>query len=187
MRDVRQRSARATTEAAPFQALPPLFVPVLELPGPAKQNHLTLLMLTAATRLAFPDACPSISTTQGSKAHVIQLRRQARDPNAPNRFAPGDLVRHRRYGYRGVVVDLDLECRASQAWHRSNKTQPARDQPWYHVLVDGAEHSTYVAEENLMLDEVPAEIEHPLVALYFEGMTASAYVRNGRPWDFGHP
>ena len=60
--------------------------------------------------------------------------------SSPARFQPGHLVRHRRYGYRGVVVALDLECGAGDDWYRSNRTQPDRDQPWYHVLVHGSSH-----------------------------------------------
>ncbi|MFQ5845905.1 MAG: heat shock protein HspQ, partial [Planctomycetota bacterium] len=67
---------------------------------------------------------------------------------APPRFEPGELVRHRRYGYRGVVAGLDPECRAGDEWYQGNLTQPDRRQPWYHVLVHGAQHTTYVAEEN---------------------------------------
>jgi heat shock protein HspQ len=36
--------------------------------------------------------------------------------------------------------------------------------PWYHVLVDGAEHTTYVAEHHLEPDERGKPIKHPLVA-----------------------
>ena len=35
--------------------------------------------------------------------------------------------------------------------------------PWYHVLVDGAEHPTYVAERHLESDERGEPIAHPLV------------------------
>lgn len=51
-------------------------------------------------------------------------------------FEPGQLVRHRRYGYRGVVVDRDEFCEADDEWYSKNQTQPDRDQPWYHVLVE---------------------------------------------------
>lgn len=98
------------------------------------------------------------------------------------RFAPGQLIRHRRYRYRGVVVDLDLECRASQAWHQSNQTQPRRDQPWYHVLVDESSHTTYVAQENLMPDASGGEVLHPLVSKFFKAFRDGCYVRNAEPW-----
>ena len=50
-------------------------------------------------------------------------------------FEIGDTVRHRRYGYRGIIVERDLSCKASDDWYLGNRTQPEREQPWYHVLV----------------------------------------------------
>ena len=114
---------------------------------------------------------------------MIQYKREIeRKKGAPNRFVPGELVRHRRYGYRGVVVELDLSCQADEQWYHSNRTQPERDQPWYHVLVDGGTHTTYAAEANLTADETPLEIRHPLVELFFSGFHNGFYLRNDRPW-----
>ena len=75
------------------------------------------------------------------------------------KFLPGTLVRHRRYGYRGVVVEYDPICRADKQWYRGNRTQPNRDQPWYHVLVHGSDTVTYAAEENLQPDESGEPVE----------------------------
>ena len=105
------------------------------------------------------------------------------DPHDPARFGEGTLVRHRRYGYRGVVVALDLECRADEAWYQKNHTQPDRDQPWYHVLVHGSTQTTYAAESSLVPDGDPSPIEHPLVGLFFSAYEDGAYVRNDRPWE----
>lgn len=116
---------------------------------------------------------------------MIQIRRPEREEGSPTNFARGELVRHRRYGYRGVIVEFDLECRAPDAWYLGNKTQPRREQPWYHVLVDGGTHTTYAAEENLVLDHDPTPIQHPLLEAYFSAFQAGVYVRNQRPWDLG--
>ena len=114
---------------------------------------------------------------------MIQFQpKPQREEGAPQRFVPGELVRHRRYGYRGVVVAFDLACAASESWYRSNRSQPKRAQPWYHVLVDGAAHTTYAAEENLMADESPVEIRHPLLEHFFSGFADGYYLRNDRPW-----
>jgi len=43
------------------------------------------------------------------------------------------------------------------------KSRPPKDRPWYHVLVDGSTHTTYVAERHLEPDDVLASVEHPLV------------------------
>ncbi len=111
------------------------------------------------------------------------IRRKERpEGDGTARFAPGQLVHHRRYGYRGVVVDLDAACQAPEEWYLSNKTQPPKDQPWYHVLVNGTPQVTYAAETSLEEDFSGQEVLHPLLEVYFEGFKAGSYVRNDRKW-----
>jgi heat shock protein HspQ len=100
-------------------------------------------------------------------------------------FRPGQLMRHRRHGYRGVVVNLDRRCEADDAWYYSNSSQPPREQPWYHVLVDGSDHITYVAQTNVLPDTSGREVEHPLVSQFFSGFDGKRYARNDRPWPSG--
>lgn len=115
---------------------------------------------------------------------MIQLRRSGPDGGEAGgpRFRPGSIVLHRRYHYRAVVVAVDARCLADEAWYQSNQTQPLRDQPWYHTLVDGAAHTTYVAESNLTPDPSGAPIDHPLLEYYFEGYEGESYLRNHMPW-----
>lgn len=82
------------------------------------------------------------------------------------KFEQGQLIYHRRYAYRGVILQVDPFCRAPDAWYRRNRTQPPRDQPWYHVLVHGGDE-TYVAEENLAIDASGEQVAHPLVEAIF--------------------
>ena len=98
------------------------------------------------------------------------------------RFQPGQLVRHRRYGYRGVVVSLDLSCQAPDDWYASNQTQPERNQPWYHVLVDATQTITYAAQTSLAEDTSGQPVDHPLIGAFFSAFTGQSYVRNDRPW-----
>ncbi|MBM82398.1 MAG: DNA-binding protein [Planctomycetaceae bacterium] len=98
------------------------------------------------------------------------------------RFEPGELVQHRRYGYRGVVVEVDDYCQASDEWYEKNNTQPARDQPWHHVLVDGSTSITYAASTSLVADDSKEMIRHPLVPHFFEDFDGEKYVRNDKPW-----
>lgn len=97
-------------------------------------------------------------------------------------FQIGELVRHRRYGYRGVVVDYDLTCQADEDWYRSNRTQPDRNQPWYHVVVSESSQGTYPAESSLMVDESKDEILNPLVSYFFSSFEKGVYIRNNRLW-----
>jgi len=82
------------------------------------------------------------------------------------RFRTGQLVHHKRYDYRGVIVAFDASCQADDAWYNKNRTQPRRDQPWYHVVVDNAQHMTYVAEENLEADASEEPVRNPMLAQF---------------------
>jgi len=91
----------------------------------------------------------------------------------------GGLVRHRLYNYRGVVISCDPHCMAGDTWYFANKTQPAREQPWYHVLVhDSGGLSTYVAQSNLEPDATGEPVVHPRIAHYFSGFKDGRYLLN---------
>ena len=103
-------------------------------------------------------------------------------PDAEPQFQPGQRVCHKRYGYRGVVVAADGHCTAGPQWYMSNKTQPVRDQPWYHVLVHQSKTVTYAAESSLIEDATGLPVEHPLVNVFFSGFDDGRYIRNDQPW-----
>lgn len=89
-------------------------------------------------------------------------------PSQSARFAVGQLVRHKLFDYRGVVFDVDPIFMGSDEWYETvARTRPPRENPWYHVLVHGADHTTYVAERNLEPDTSTAPIHHPLVESFF--------------------
>ena len=112
---------------------------------------------------------------------IMMNRSIPRDGDKPT-FERGQLVRHRRYGYRGVVVDFDLECLADEHWYQSNQTQPDRSRPWYHVLVHDTESTTYAGQENLQEDMSGRPVEHPLIAHFFSGFVDGRHIRNDRSW-----
>lgn len=126
---------------------------------------------------------------------VGQVRRHL-DPDAPSGppaaagptvvtdmlFRAGDLVRHRRYGYRGVIVSADLCCQAPDMWSGASGSLPPRDQPWYHVLVHGTTTITYAAQGSLKPDDSGQPVRHPLVPHYFGALDHGRYERNDRPW-----
>ena len=65
-------------------------------------------------------------------------------------FHIGQLVHHLLFDYRGVIFDVDRQFEGDDAWYDAMaRSRPPRDKPWYHVLVHGADHTTYVAERNL--------------------------------------
>ena len=97
-------------------------------------------------------------------------------------FRVGQLVQHKRYGYRGVVVSVDEVCQADEDWHKGNQTQPDRDQPWYHVLADGSVQVFYPAQSSLEADSSEDAIHNPFVDRFFDTFADGVYVRNDRPW-----
>lgn len=92
-----------------------------------------------------------------------------------SKFTLGQIVNHKKYHYRGVIFDVDEHCLADEEWYQSNKNQPTKDQPWYHILVDDEEISTYVAEENIELSFNQEPIEHPLVNEFFTQFQDGSY------------
>lgn len=90
-------------------------------------------------------------------------------------FSPGQVVRHLRFGYRGVIVDVDPVFAGSDEWYEQvARSRPPRDKPWYHVLVHGAAHSTYVAERHLEAEPEPGPVRHPQLDRFFD------HFRDGR-------
>jgi heat shock protein HspQ len=94
------------------------------------------------------------------------------------RFESGEVVEHKLFGYRGVILGVDETYRGSDDWYgRPTRSRPPRDQPWYHVLVHGSIEEAYVAERHLQRVADPAEVEHPLVWVFFDERVEGRYVR----------
>ncbi len=92
-------------------------------------------------------------------------------------FFVGQLVEHRLFNYRGVIVDVDPVFSGTDEWYETvARTRPPRDKPWYRVLVHGQASETYVAERNLVQDRSQNPIEHPLVDRFFTAFENGAYV-----------
>lgn len=93
------------------------------------------------------------------------------------RFNVGQIVKHQLFDYVGVVVDVDAEFSGTDGWYeRMARTRPPKDAPWYHILVEDADHMTYVAERNLVTAENVRPIRHPMVAEYFREFRDGGYV-----------
>ena len=96
------------------------------------------------------------------------------------RFSVGDVIRHRLFDYRGVVVDVDAEFSLTDEWYDTvARSRPPKDEPWYHVLVHDATHMTYVAERHLEADAADAPIRHPWLREFFDAREGDRYVRRG--------
>lgn len=92
------------------------------------------------------------------------------------KFHIGQLIHHRLFDYRGVIVDVDPVFQGSEEWYAQvARSRPPKDEPWYRVLVHDAEHETYVAERNLEADPSGAPIRHPLLGVFFTELHGDGY------------
>lgn len=92
-------------------------------------------------------------------------------------FSVGRIVHHRRFAYRGVIVDVDPVFDGTEDWYEQMaRSRPPKDKPWYHVLVHGSDVRTYVAERNLEPDTEGGPIVHPHVDVIFEGLADGEYI-----------
>ena len=95
------------------------------------------------------------------------------------KFSVGELIHHRLFGYRGVIIDVDQNFQASEEWYEAvAKSRPPKNKPWYHVLVHQSEQSTYVAEQNLEPDDSVEPIDHPMLENFFSKFDNGRYIRN---------
>jgi heat shock protein HspQ len=94
------------------------------------------------------------------------------------KFSVGELVHHRLFDYRGVIVDVDRTFQGTEEWYETvARSRPPKDKPWYHVLVHESEHSTYVAEQNLDASDILEPINHAMVEHFFSKFEHGRYVR----------
>ena len=88
------------------------------------------------------------------------------------KFAIGQVVKHRRYPFRGVIYDVDPEFANTEEWWLSipEELRPRKDQPFYHLFAENAdtEYVAYVSEQNLMPDTSGEPVRHPQVEETFD-------------------
>ena len=92
------------------------------------------------------------------------------------KFAPGQLIQHLRFGYRGVIADVDPTFQLSNEWYEEvARSHPPREKPWYHVLVHDSDMITYVAERHLARDPSQEPIRHPVLSEFFDEFRDGRY------------
>ena len=100
-------------------------------------------------------------------------------PISHARFAIGDVVRHKIYDFRGVIIDVDPVFANSEEWYESipEDQRPRKDQPFYHLLAENAETSyfAYVSQQNLDPDDTDEPIDHPAIQGIFTTFTPGRY------------
>ena len=77
----------------------------------------------------------------------------------------GQVLRHRKHTFRGVVFDVDAKFSNRQEWYDAipEESRPAKNQPFYHLLAENDEsyYVAYVSEQNLLPDGASGPVGHP--------------------------
>ncbi|SLN68437.1 Heat shock protein HspQ [Pseudoruegeria aquimaris] len=91
----------------------------------------------------------------------------------------GQVVRHRKHPFRGVIFDVDPEFANTEEWYNAipEESRPRREQPFYHLLaVNEQDHYVaYVSEQNLIADYTGEPVEHPDLPELFGDFHDGAY------------
>ena len=94
-------------------------------------------------------------------------------------FTIGQVVRHRVYPFRGVIIDVDPEYASTEEWWQSipEDQRPSRDQPFYHLIAenDSQGYHAYVSEQNLLQDESGEPLQNPEVSEVFGDFLGDHY------------
>lgn len=114
-----------------------------------------------------------LSEHEEAKRQILAKRRTSR---VPHTFYIGQMVRHSTLGYRALIYSWDLtpdvECLGN------NDPLRTTDQLFYHVLIDSKDEpprDSYVAEQDIVLDQCGDPITHPEVGRYFAAYCNGRY------------
>ena len=96
------------------------------------------------------------------------------------KFNIGDIVKHKLYPFRGVIVDIDPIFSNSDEWYEAipKELRPKKNQPFYHLLAENSEtfYSAYVSQQNLLSDPESGPINHPEISDLFTDVNNGKYI-----------
>jgi len=94
-------------------------------------------------------------------------------------YCIGDIVRHKHYPFRGVIVDVDPEFDNTEEWYGAipEEVRPSKEQPFYHLLAENSDsyYTAYVSQQNLTPDGDNGPVTHPDVDEVFESLADNRY------------
>ena len=101
------------------------------------------------------------------------------------KFGIGQVVRHRRYPFRGVIYDVDPVFANTEDWWQAipEDMRPVKDQPFYHLFAENSEteYVAYVSEQNLLPDGSPEPLRHPQIDEMFDRQDDGSYQVKTQP------
>jgi len=91
----------------------------------------------------------------------------------------GQVVRHRKHPFRGVVFDVDPKFANTEEWYEAipEESRPVKDQPFYHLLAENDQtyYVAYVSEQNLIADYSGEPVNHPDLPEMFDQFDGGTY------------
>ena len=91
----------------------------------------------------------------------------------------GQVVRHKKHPFRGVVFDVDPEFSNTEEWYDAipEESRPSREQPFYHLLAENDQryYVAYVSEQNLVSDYSGEPVDHPDIPDLFGAFHDGSY------------
>ena len=94
------------------------------------------------------------------------------------KFAVGHIVYHKIFHYRGVVFKIDFTYKGTpRSGNGFNSLDLVR--PWYYILVEDDDDSTYVSEGNLVRRPMELPVASPFINSFFKKFENGKYLR----WD----
>jgi heat shock protein HspQ len=94
-----------------------------------------------------------------------------------HKFFVGQLVRHTRLNFRGVVYEVDLRGSPDDgdSWRNPATSLAEKEQAWYKLLVHGEKGARQVAESDLQEDNGGEQVVHPRIKEVFESFARGRY------------
>jgi hemimethylated DNA binding protein len=165
--------------------------------GSPSQRTSSYLSESARTRAALRTSHPCASPRR-ARAEAHRCIRQFCLTDSPCPFAiaasfPRSIFRHKRWGFRGVIVDWHASCPAEEPWPtRHGPFEDGLTQPFYRTLVCTRDRPnpfmTLAAAENLLAvrdDSADAlrPVEHPMLDKLFDGFRGGRHIIAPSNWD----
>ena len=126
-----------------------------------------------------------LKEVQMYQEHLDRVHIKRQDYGVPEDvelYPLGQKIMHVHEGYRGIVVDYDLYCINGKEGANGDEEELDRNQPWYHLLVDGTERSVYAPHSLIVQDPSREDIGPPRGSYFFIHTDDGMYIRNHLPW-----
>lgn len=132
-----------------------------------------------------PRECSRIYSTESEEqltmiTNKISVGQDQGVTRAVARFGLGQVVVHKLFNHRGVIIDIDPVFLGPEDWYEQLAlVRPVKNQPWYKVLVSDTNDEAYLPEQDISADSSEQQINHPLLGDFFNQYDNGHYKNTG--------